>query len=343
VRGGSFFERVLAGWFVAGLVLSLVYVGASAAHALWITLPLTVLVGLAVCRWLTERPGTVYRVPDWGTALHAATTFALWAIIAVSMLQFSKQLMDLPGAITDFGELANKLLNGIYTHDINDPAVEMVQGTAVYAYVLGLMQQRVVWMVLIPMAIAMLFFLVGTLWGARSAWRGLALGTFAFLLVYGVGAAGRAAFMHYGDPRELWYPAPATDDMRELRATLREMSLRTNGTPNLIPITAQADDDGALAWALHDYPNTTFVTGVGPEVNTAAVITPAGQTPDLGAAYVGKDLVIRRAWTVHALSWRDALSWLHLGETQLQPVPGDTVLLWIRSDVYGIATVNAEE
>lgn len=344
IRNGGFFERTLAGWFVAGLVLSLVYAGGTAAHALWITLPLTILVGLSICRWLTEVSGTIYRVPDWGVALHAVITFGLWAIVVVSVIQLSKQLMDLPGAITDFGALARQLFNGVYTRDASSAEMVTVQGAGVYAYTLGLMQLRVLVSILIPLLVGVLFFLVGSVWGARVAWRGTALGTFAFLLIFGLGAGGRAAFLHYDDPRELWYPTPATGDIRELRATLREMSLRTNGTPDLIPITAQAEDDGALAWALRDYPNTTFVNGVGPEVNTAAVITPAENTPaDLGAAYVGKDLVLRRAWTVHALSWRDALAWLHRGDTQLQPVPGQTVMLWIRSDVYGITTGAAEE
>ncbi|WP_119067019.1 glycosyltransferase family 39 protein [Aggregatilinea lenta] len=343
IRNGGFFERTLAGWFVAGLVLSLAYQGATAAHALWITLPLTILVGLSVCRWLTETAGTLFKVPGWGVGLHAAITFGLWTAIAISVIQLGKLFMELPGTITDFGPLARELFGGIYTHDSTSGETVMVQGASVYAYVLGLMQQRLVWVILVPLAVAMLFFLVGTVWGARTAWRGTALGTLAFLLIFGVGSAGRAASLHYGDPRELWYPSPATDDIRELQDTLREMSLRTNGTPNLIPITAQADG-GALAWALHDYPNTTFVNGVGPEVSTAAVITPAEQMPnDLGAAYVGKDLVLVRAWTVRALTWRDALAWVYRGDTELQPVPGQTVMLWIRSDVYGVATGTAEE
>ena len=344
IRNGGFFERTLAGWFVAGLVLSLAYSGATAAHALWITLPLTILVGLSICRWLTEVSSTIYKAPEWGVALHAVITFGLWVIIVVSLIQLSKQLMDLPGTITDFGALARELFNGVYTRNASSAETVSVQGAGVYAYTLGLMQLRVLVSILIPLLVGVLFFLVGSVWGARVAWRGTALGTFAVLLVFGLGAAGRAAFLHYDDPRELWYPSPATEDIRELRATLREMSLRTNGTPNLIPITAQAEDDGALAWALHDYPNTTFVSGVGPEVNTAAVITPAEQTPaDLGGAYVGKDLVLRRAWTVHALSWRDALAWAYRGDTQLQPVPGETIMLWIRSDVYGITPSAAEE
>ncbi len=63
VREGGFFERALAGWLLAGIAAGLAYAGATASHALWVTLPLAALLALAITRWLTERPGVVWNVP----------------------------------------------------------------------------------------------------------------------------------------------------------------------------------------------------------------------------------------------------------------------------------------
>jgi hypothetical protein len=54
----------------------------------------------------------------------------------------------------------------------------------------------------------------------------------------------RAALGVPGDPREFWYADPVTDDVRELRATLREMSLRATGELRLIEISAFVPEDG---------------------------------------------------------------------------------------------------
>jgi hypothetical protein len=134
-----------------------------------------------------------------------------------------------------------------------------------------------------------LFFLIGSIWGSRVAWRGFALGTLAFLLYVSFGLGGQAAFSAPGDPREFWFTDAVTSDVYELRATLREMSLRDTSEPHLMVITAQVPDDGALAWALRDFPKALFVDGIGPEVNSAAVLVLAPDAQTARVRIVGKD------------------------------------------------------
>jgi hypothetical protein len=217
-----------------------------------------------------------------------------------------------------------------------------VQDVPVYAFVLGHIQLRLLITVLVAMLIGILYFLFGSVWGARTAWRGLALGTLAFLLLTGFGVGWRAALVNWDDPRELWMADPVTDDVHELRATLREMSLRDNGEPNKIPITAQVPQNGALHWALRDFPNAVFVNGVGPEVNTAAVILPVDVVnPALGGEYIGKDLIISERWDLGLLSWRDVVRWYYRGDSQVKPAPENVLMLWVRKDVYGVERVPA--
>jgi len=344
VRVGGFFERALAGWALGGIGWSLVYTGADASHALWLTLPLTVLVALAIADWLSERAGLVWQVPGWSVPLHAAVTFALWLAVGVSAVLLGKYLLvDLPGEVTDLSALARKLLEGVYSRNSAQGDVVTVQNTPVFVFILGNIQLRLLVTVLVLLLNGVLFFLAGSLWGARAAWRGLALGTLAYLVVFAFGLGGRAAFKTYDDPRELWYLDPVTHDVDELRDTLSEMSLRATGTPHLIGVTVQAQDDGALAWALRGFPNAVFVRGVGPEISTPAVVTPVTvPQPAMGADYVGKDLILRRMWATDSLSWRDGLMWLYRGDSRLKPVPLEQVMLWVRKDVYGVQQVTED-
>lgn len=349
IRQGGFFERALAGWALAGIVWSAGYAGAGAAHALWVTVPMAILVALRVTDWLTERPGVLWRVPSWGVPLHALITMALWLAVGLSVILLGKRLLyDLPGGVTDLPALVDRLTEGLYSRASDFQyqqiqSVEVQPGVFVYAYVLGFIQLRLLITALVTLLNGVLYFLIGSLWGARAAWRGVALGTLAALLLFSVGLGGGVAFGPAGDPRQLWVTDPLTDDVFELRQTLETMSLRATGEPKLLTVTALVPPDGALAWALRDYPNTTFVDGVGPETTTAAVLMPVrDEQPRMGAPYVGKDLVIRQAWDVDTLSWRDAIMWFYRNDSAIKPEDVGRLRLWVRNDVYGVEQVTED-
>ena len=349
VREGGFFARVLVGWARAGMVWAIGYAGAGAAHALWITVPLSVLIGLMVTGWITERADRLWRVPSWAISAHAVITWGLWLAIGLSVILLGKRLLlDLPPEATNFRTLLSKLLVGVYDRNTNSAlrpvqSVEIQPGVLTYEYVLGFIQLRLLITLLVTLLNGVLFFLVGSLWGARAAWRGFALGTLAAVILFAAGLGGRAAFGTPGDPREYWYTDPVTDDVYDLRATLREMSLRATGDPRLIDVTAWVPEDGALAWALRDYPNTVFVHGVGPEVTSAAVLMPVlPDQPRMGADYVGKTLIITQTWSLDSLSWRDNVMWYYRHESRVKPVDSVLARLWVRKDIYGVQQVTED-
>jgi hypothetical protein len=344
IRDGGFFERTLVGWTLAGLFWSVGYAGAGAAHALWLTVPLSVLIGLMVTGWISERVSSFWDVPAWGVPAHAVITLGLWLAVGVSVLLLGKRILyDVPGGVTQLGELIKALFKGVYNRNMDQPQWITVQGTSVLDYVLGFIQLRILLAALMLLLNGVLFFLAGSLWGARAAWRGFALGTLGYLLLISAGLGGRAALNSASDPREYWFLSPVTDDAYEMRATLREMSLRATGEPRLISITAWVPENGALAWALRDYPNTVFVDGVGPEVTSAAVVMPAiTPQPHMGADYVGKDLITRLGWDMNTLSWRDWLMWYYRSDSLVKPALAERIMLWVRKDVYGVETVTED-
>jgi hypothetical protein len=346
VRTGGFFERALVGWALAGTLWALGYAGATSAHALWLTVPVTMLVALAITDWITEKASGFWNVPGWGVPLHALLTVALWMILGINLVLLGKRLLiDLPYQVDDLRELLRVLVRGVYSEstDFAGGKVEQVEvqpNIYVFAYILRQIQKFMLVSSLVPLLNAVLFFLAGSLWGARAGWRGFALGTLAAGLLFSMGIGGRAGLVNPGDPRELWYVHPVTDDVHELRATLREMSLRNTGEPRLIEVAALVPQDGALAWALRDYPNTTFVEGVGPEITSPVVIMPwRYPPPEMGADYIGKDLITRQAWQIESLSWRDAIMWFYRSDSLDKPTIGEQLMMWVRKDVYGVQQV----
>jgi len=57
---------------------------------------------------------------------------------------------------------------------------------------------------------------------------------------------------------------------------------------------------------------------------------------------VGKDLIVRQAWDIDTLSWRDAILWFYRGDSAVKPVSGGRLTLWVRNDVYGVERVTEE-
>lgn len=187
------------------------------------------------------------------------------------------------------------------------------------------------------------FFLAGSLWGSRAAWRGLGFGFLLYFMIYGLGLGWQASVTFADDPRELWQMNPPTNRLNRLVETLEQMSRFDNGELHQMTITVQAPDDGVLAWALRDFEHVDYVDGIGAEIDTGAVIVPIG-TDDytLGGDYIGQDFILSEEWRLSDLSWTDFISWLNVRETRFNPSIGEHYMLWIRKDIYGVREVTTE-
>jgi hypothetical protein len=203
-----------------------------------------------------------------------------------------------------------------------------------------LRQQPLIFIPFMLVILVIVYLLAASLWGTRAAWRGLALGVLLYFAGSGVGLGWQASYTFANDVRELWHRQPVASNVERLAETLEQMSLQGTGEPDELEITVLGPDDGALAWALRDFENTVFVKSVGAETDAEAVITSATvRDPDFGADYVGQDFVLREDWNLSDLSWTDFASWLMVRETRLDPRPEETVILWVRNDIYGVQQV----
>ncbi len=306
-ENGDFLHRALVGWLIASVVWSLIYPSAEPGHALWLTLPLAALSAVAVERALAPVRDRFWIVPLWGPWLHGLAVAATLAIAGINLLGVGRMIMS-----TSPDTMPN----------LSKPMQLLMVAPA-------------------SLLVVITFFLVGSMWGARAAWKGVAIGILIFLGVYSLGAGWHAAVINADDPRELLQPHPAARNLNLLQQTLRTASLRATGAPYDMPIVVlppkdAPHDDGALAWMLHRYYYVQYVNELAPTINVPVVIAPrTDEPPKLGASYVGQDFPVYYTWDRRTLGW-DFLTWLYERQTRVQPVGAPRVVVWVRSDIYGV-------
>ena len=66
----------------------------------------------------------------------------------------------------------------------------------------------------------------------------------------------------------------------------------------------------------------------------------ASEPPDLGGDYVGQEFVISHRWNLSALQGLDVLTWWAQRRTRSQHAPSDTMVLWLRQDIYNGVPFN---
>jgi hypothetical protein len=175
-------------------------------------------------------------------------------------------------------------------------------------------------------------FLFSLGWSGRAARLGLALSAAGVLLAAGVSAGWGLTQLRPNNPVELWWNAPdaVADDVHQLMETLSNVSNYSVGNEHDVEVTVQAPRDGALAWALRDFPHARFVDNLDAGINSPVVITPETQTnPTLGSGYVGQGFPLRGTPSFD-FSWPEWMGWLTFRRA---PMQFEHVILWVRQDV----------
>jgi hypothetical protein len=302
-------QRFVAGWGFASLLLVLIYPGALPGHSLWIVVPMAALAGLTIASLLAMRDDA----PGWSSLLHAILVIALFGMIFASLSQY----LNAPHLLT----FPPNAAPGAATANIPIDLVLLL-----------------CWAIFL----VFLWFGIASMWEPRTAWRGLGLGLLGLSILIAAGQSGALAFTRAYSAFEPLNLTPAQPGMLTLIRTLDDLGELSTGNPLDPSITVQGDPNGALAWALRDYANVSYVSKADPTVASEIVITPAdGVDPALGSTYVGQDFVIVTHWSPQGLSGSDFFRWV-LYRTAPNPGAQDKVILWVREDIYRLIPAGGD-
>jgi 4-amino-4-deoxy-L-arabinose transferase-like glycosyltransferase len=336
VRGQvTFVERFFVAWIIIGFIMSLFYVGAEAAHGLWLVMPLAGLSSYIAAEALVEYDFPAFwfgAMPDDDDVNKANALRGKWIVaIAVFVLLLIAALQF---------QIVARFFHSVPDGTLKGYVERLQAGT-------GLPNPNpaigVIWLLVSLLFVVIGGFMAASIWSEKVALQGGLLGLIAFVLLSSVGSAWNLSVADADDPLELWHIEPISRDARFLRETMLEFSFReTQGFPT-ISVTVIAENDGAVAWLLRDFDNLKFVDSVDSAKDESIVILPQTENnngmmlvPDLAGHYVGKNFVISYTWSEDLMRGFDFLAWWSTRDVRLiaGSQTSDIVELWVRQDIY---------
>ena len=334
-RRGTFgtVDRFFAAWLILGGVATLLYRGAGPEHALWLSIPAAGLASWTFAQLLEDVDHPFLRVPWWSRWVLALGIVALLFILAVNAQGVGRSVLRTPQ-----GSLLT-LAQGYWEQ------VSLSLTGASAGQVVPVDPATIIW-ILIALALIILGgFMGATLWGAAATLRGGGLGLLLFALVTSLGSGWSAAVTNADNPAELWHPQATSRQTFLLRATLEELSRRdaaSRGFP-YVGIEVLAEDDGVIGWVLRDYVNARYIADAAEARTQPIALLPAmPEPPQLGGDYVGQEFVITHTWSPGSMQGFDVLAWWTQRRTRTPATPSQTMVLWLRQDVYNGTPFNPD-
>ncbi|MAS33063.1 MAG: hypothetical protein CL610_03590 [Anaerolineaceae bacterium] len=310
-RRGTFTltDRFLTVWVLLAGVVMLLYRGTGADHALWLVLPLAGLVSVAMIDFLRPDKHPFLDSPRWGKGIVTVALLGLLTIFAINFQGIARAFLR-----TADGSLAS------------------VQPDAINA----------VWTLIALLFIIAGYVLVASTWGSLTALRGGALGLLIFGMITSLGSGWSAAVTNASNPVELWHTEATGRETYLLRDTLIELSRRETGAFPQIAVHVLADDSSVIGWTLRDFINVQYINQPDEGRTQKAVLLPeTDEPPQLGGSYVGQQFVVIREWQPDTLLGFDLLPLWTQRRTRTAPTPSQTMVLWLRQDVYDGVEFNA--
>ena len=287
-------------------------------------------------------------IRGWMQGLRRIIFLSIWFLIALILTLFlpGRQMADLAWALLPLNALAALELARAF-NIMPIERKEVIGVTFLTVFISAFAWLGLAGMIWYPsdsreyilrfwMLIAALFLLVVSLlliaagWSIRTARFGGVWGMAFVLGVLSLGGALGSAGLRGSNAPELWWPTSMPAQARLLEDTISQVSELGKGNDNAAPIVIIGMNAPSLEWILREHPvqNATALDATNsPEL----IITLFQLDPALVASYRGQDFTWRQTpmWSTALAS--DWLRWVALRE---MPQAGETILLWVRSDLF---------
>lgn len=356
LAGVLLFAGTLLFWYPRGLAI--LAAGLPAYLAGWLLpsgIPASRLIAaLIVYQPLAFTLAVIAGVRAWTSSNRLYQWFSLWAVISliIVLLYSGRQVFDLVWVLVPVWVLAAGELSLYLSIEPRDRLPALGQATVIFLLfalawinLAGLSQSavdpqgfRMRWAVIAgTMAlVAVTSILVGLGWSFSAAKHGLIWGLVAGLGIYGLANSWWTTQLRPNGENELWYPAPAVRQERELTETLDLLSQTNTGIWNAIDVVV-TDPAPSLRWALRSWPEVRFLGQVPPEESPSVIIANGNEpAPAFAAEYRGQDF----AWLIYP-TWQGALPldwprWLVFRDA---PQQAQKVILWARANLFLDGTI----
>ncbi|MCA9908902.1 MAG: glycosyltransferase family 39 protein, partial [Anaerolineae bacterium] len=237
----DFIGRFALAWLILGALAAIIYNGAGAEHALWLTLPLVLLVsGLAQPIFA---PYDVDEAPGWARWLTALAVFALLAMASIAFQGVAR-------SVARFG------------------TIQLITSQADTINLIVL---------LIALAFMLVgYFLVRSFWESDGVpLRGAAIGLVTFACLTSLGAGWRTAVSGAGNPVDLWQRRAVSPNLNLLRASLLDLADRTTRGYTEMQLGVVTGGDPLIAWQVRDFNNALLAGDVASVRGEPVILIPA--------------------------------------------------------------------
>jgi hypothetical protein len=362
----SVLSSFIVAFIIAGTLFFIVPNGISAALASipaffggWVSTSdvpaIRLLISLVVYQLLGVLLALFAIIRGWRNGSPRIISLSVWFLVALLLVVFipSRQIADLAWALIPLWAMASlELVRNvdIFPEERNEVMGVVFLTAFIWAFTWldfsGMVWSPVdssqyslrFWLLIGAVFLFILsLLLVAAGWSIRVARIGGVWGLTIVLSIFGLaGALGSAGFRGSANPELWWLPFnPVQADL--LQATVQDISDWGVGNKFSAPVVIAGLDSPALEWALRQH-SVLVVDALDISSSPDFVITPFENDPVLVAAYRGQDFSWRQTPSWNATLPNDWIRWVALRE---MPQTGETIILWVRDDLFIDAPAQA--
>jgi len=344
------------GFFFAPQGLSAIFTGLAAYLKGWTVFPtfspLRMLAALMIYSPLTFLLGISGMLLGFMRGEKIDRFLARWVLLALLLAIFypGRQVSDLVWPLLPLLTLAAREINRIHLGNFEDWYISLGQMALIFA-LLAFTWLNVSWLVnanpgglgvqdaqlhLAAIAGASLLIIVISIlviwgWSLRAAVSGLAGAIGLLLAIVTISGLFNATGLGHAPSAELWRSSPYIQEGNLLMASLGDVSEWNTGRRDWLDLSVISQPLPSLRWELRNWNNVSFVDQVSPDAKPSLVITGDQKSLALGAQYTGQSFALDQIvdWSkTQPSTW---LNWFMFRDAIYDQ---DTVVLWVRSDLF---------